>query len=78
MKAYVSISTVSVPDGKFIPRFQFIEQQGAQTTFIPYELGLESACSSEEEALRHAEVHARRQAVQNYGQDVELFVKVGD
>lgn len=75
MNIYVSISAIPLKGGIFLPRFQFIETQGGSTTFIPYEMGLESACDSEEEALRHAEVHAIRQARKDYGNNVKLFVK---
>ena len=75
MKVYVSLSAVSLLNGKFLPRFQFIETQGADTTFTPYEMSIESACNSEEEALKHAEIHASRQAVKDYGQNIELFIK---
>lgn len=75
MNIYVSVSTIPLQDGRFLPKFQFIETQGSSTTFIPYELGIESVCDSEEEAFKHAEIHARRQALIDYGEGTELFIK---
>lgn len=76
MNIYVSISAIPLQDGRFLPRFQFIETQGVSTTFIPYDMSIESACDSEEIALENAKIHAARQALTNYGKDVKLFMKM--
>ncbi len=79
MKIYALISSISLQDGKFLPKFEFVKSEGGLTTFTPYSLSIkEGVCNSKEKALENAKIHARRQVIEEYGKDVQLFIKEED
>ena len=78
MKLIISVSALPLTNGKFLPEFHFIEMQGASATFIPYHMGVEAACDSKEEALKNAKNYASRQAIKEYGENVEVLIKKED
>jgi len=75
MKIFVSFEALLLKNGKFFPKFHFMETQVNNAPITSYEMGAKSVCDSKKEALKHARVHALRKARKEYGKDVRLFEK---
>ena len=75
MQLKIIVSAQPTQNGSFIPKFSFAESVGSTEEFTSYVLPAEAACSTEQEAIAHAEVHGKRQAFETYGCDVEIFIQ---
>lgn len=75
MRINITISAIETGDGKFLPKFDFIEYEGNQVTCTPYHFGEDSIRDTREEALHIAKVNANSEAVKKYGRGTEIFIK---
>ena len=74
MNLYIKISALPVKGGKFLPKFGFMEFEGAQITTIPYNFGVESIRDTKEEALNVAKIQAFKEAKNKYGSEIQVFL----
>lgn len=72
MKIIINVSAIKLVNNTFIPQFHLIEDEGGHATDINYLPIEKDVCSSEEEALEHAKVHALREVKEKYASDIEL------
>lgn len=75
MQIHLKISVLTLADGKFLPKFQFMENYGSRVTFVPYDFGAESIRDTKEEALRVAKAHGVKEAIERYGREAQIVIE---
>ena len=75
MLIQLTIWALPVVGGKFLPKFQFIENNGPSVTFVPYNFSAESICDTKEEALGLAKANGIREAIEKYGKEAKIILK---
>jgi hypothetical protein len=74
MKITIITAVALLPNGTFLPKFSLIEPVGNLYKMIPYSIAEECACDTEQEACIHASDYGRKEAMKEYGDDVEIEV----
>lgn len=75
MTIILKTSAWQLKNGKFLPKFQFIEENGPHSTYVPYDFGIDATCDTEEEALALAKEKGIETAIEKYGRNAKILFK---
>ena len=71
MTIILKTSAWQLKNGKFLPKFQFIEENGPHSIYIPYDFGIDATRGTEEEAF----ALAKETAIERYGRNAKILFK---